>query len=295
MEDFDLQARDPNFRMEDFDPHESDFESEMGGFDFSDIDNRVDDDPSILDTPRNQPDRETTVEPTPEADPNTPPSPDHQLFVNQFEWAENNLPIGVSFDSDIPMVTPAFLDGWTYQPEQHAERPEDENQGVLVGSRGTGYRSEMAIPDELPEDKPKVRRSSRHLILPRVPFPSQRPARAMLATDFKLVSIIPDDVALWCPCCTQILPKINFRITSKSLFPVETCIDCRKGYSTPPNGLTICWGAASGVRGCGRLLPQANFSISHKQKVFTRVLCQDCRTFGSDRARLGGKYIETSP
>ncbi|KAI0849180.1 hypothetical protein F5Y00DRAFT_253102 [Daldinia vernicosa] len=302
-----------DFRMEDFDPQAEDFDDQLGDFDFSieDMDLQMADNYHIenmdylLDNfafdnldPGNvssdQPSRNRTREQSQEGEASAPSSPDSQAFVNYFEWTENNLPIGVSFDPNAPAVTPAFLRGWTYRPEQPAE-PEDENQVVFMGSRGTGYRSEMVTPAEVAGNEPAVRRSSRRRIAPRIPFPTQRPAWAMLATDFKTVSTIPNDVSLWCPCCTRTLPSSSFRVAPKNHTPMETCIDCRKRQVLPHNGMAICWSTSSDRKGCGRFLPRANFSSFHNYATFTGILCRDCRAFGPGRVRFEGRYIERRP
>ncbi|OTB18215.1 hypothetical protein K445DRAFT_19779 [Daldinia sp. EC12] len=311
MERFDFQTGNDDFRMEDFDPQDEDFDFDVGDFDFSmeamnlemqninypmdDIDQLLDDffgynlDPGSK--PDNQSRQDEKIEQKPEGDANTPSSPDSQAFVNHYEWTNNNLPIGVSFNSDIPATTPGFMQGWTFEPEN----PENENQVIFMNSRGTGYRVEMVAAANDTGNKPEVRHSSRHKIAPRVPFPNKRPAWAMLATDFKNVSTIPNDVSLWCPCCTRTLPHSSFKRTPRNLTPVETCMDCRKRQMIPLKEMVICWSSPSDYQGCGRLLPRANFSGIYNHQTFTGILCQDCRAFGPDRARFEGRYTEARP
>ncbi|KAI1661104.1 hypothetical protein F4813DRAFT_399172 [Daldinia decipiens] len=299
---------DSDFRMEDFDPQMEDFGDQLGDFDFSIegmdfqiagnnhqaenmeylLDNFTYNNPNPGNVSGNRSNRDETVEQTPEGESSVPSSPDSQVFINYFEWTENNLPIGVSFDPNAPAVTPEFLRGWTYRPEL----PQDENQVIFVGSRGTGYRSEMVPPAEVAGNEPAVRRSTRRRITPRTLFPNQRPAWAMLATDFKTVSTIPDDVSIWCPCCTRILPNSSFRMSPRSHTPMETCMDCRKRQVTPLHNMVICWSSSSDLKGCGRFLPRANFSSFHDYATFTGILCQDCRAFGPGRARFDGRYTE---
>ncbi|KAI1646765.1 uncharacterized protein F4817DRAFT_365622 [Daldinia loculata] len=303
------------FRMEDFDPQMEDFDDQLGDIDFSMegmdfqmadnnhqaenmdylLSNFAYNNPDPGNVSGNQSGRNVRVQQASEGEASVPSSPDSQAFINYFEWTENNLPIGVSFDPNAPAVTPEFLRGWTYRPGQPAERAEDENQVIFVGSRGTGYRSEMVTPGEVAENELAVRRSSRRRIAPRIPFPNKRPEWAMLATDFKTVSTIPNDVSLWCPCCTRILQSSSFRMSSRSYTPMETCMDCRKRQVIPLNGMVICWSSSSDLKGCGRFLPRANFSSFHDYATFTGILCQDCRAFGPGRARFEGRYIERGP
>lgn len=206
--------------------------------------------------------------------------PDPELFINAYDWATNHLPIGFSFDSDYRIPTPDFMKGWTYEPPEEAQ--EDENQVVYMESRGTGYVEQLARG---------VRRSTRHIISPRIPFPNTKPASAMLATDFQSANTIPGDIRLWCPCCTQSLPGGYFKIAFTDQTPVETCIVCRRGQVMPPDGFLVCW---SDHKGCGRLLPSSSFSGSHTHDTFTGVFCHDCRAFGHNRARFEGRYVETT-
>ncbi|KAF3056253.1 hypothetical protein GL218_06443 [Daldinia childiae] len=145
-----------DFRMEDFDPQMEDFDDELGGFDFSiegmnlqmadnnyqvenmeylldnfAYDNFTYDNPNPTNVSGNQPGRNETIGQAPDREASDPSSPDSQVFVNHFEWTENNLPIGVSFDPNAPAVTPEFLRGWTYRPG-HAEELEDENQVIFA-------------------------------------------------------------------------------------------------------------------------------------------------------------------
>ncbi|XXG99591.1 hypothetical protein Hte_005931 [Hypoxylon texense] len=57
--------------------------------------------------------------------------PDPLLFVNAYEWSDNNLPIGMSFDSDYRIPTPDFMRGWTYQP------PEEKQETNQVSAQPT--------------------------------------------------------------------------------------------------------------------------------------------------------------
>ncbi|KAI0135860.1 hypothetical protein F4814DRAFT_444664 [Daldinia grandis] len=315
---FNLPVGGSHFRLEDFDPQMEDFDDQMGDFDFSieGIDFRIAENnhrPENMDYisnnfAYNNPNRDNVSGnqfnhnrqegQAPEREASITSSPDSQAFINYYEWTENNLPIGVSFDPNTPTVTPEFLRGWVYRPERPARRseePEDENQVVLMGSRGTRYRSEMVTPPDVDGNEPAVRRSSRRRIAPRTLFPNQRPAWAMLATDFRTIPAIPDDVPLWCPCCTRTLPSRSFGMSPNSLTPVETCMDCRRGQVQPVGGMVVCWSSLADRKGCGRFLPRANFSSFHNYAAFMGILCKDCRAFGPDRTRLEGRYIERRP
>ncbi|KAI4862815.1 hypothetical protein F4820DRAFT_450551 [Hypoxylon rubiginosum] len=213
--------------------------------------------------------------------------PDPLLFVDAYEWTANNLPIGISFDSEYRIPTPEFMRGWTYEPPEEIQ---EENQVTYMGSRGTGYVAQLVDPSDANGNAEGLRRSGRHAIASRTPFPNDRPPWAMLATDFRSISAIPGDVMLWCPGCTRALPREGFRMAFMDQNPVETCIICRKGQAVLPDGLLICW---SDYKGCGRLLPAGNFSGSHTHDTFTGVFCHDCRAFGHSRARLEGRYVKT--
>ncbi|KAI1774436.1 hypothetical protein F4818DRAFT_452429 [Hypoxylon cercidicola] len=220
-------------------------------------------------------------------DANSRSSPDPQLFVDAYKWSIDHLPIGFSFDSDYRIPTPEFMAGWTYEPPKETQ---EENQVMYMGSRGAGYITQLVGHSDITENGGGLRRSARHIIAPRTPFPSNRPPWAMLATDFRSISTIPEDITLWCPGCTQILRRESFRMVFMDQIPVETCIRCRKGQTALPDGLLICW---SDRKGCGRLLPASNSSGSLTHETFTGVFCRDCRAFGHSRARLDGRYVET--
>ncbi|KAI1808257.1 hypothetical protein F4811DRAFT_548995 [Daldinia bambusicola] len=310
--DLESQLEHFEFRMEDFDPQDEDFDFDVGDWDFSmeamnsqlpEDDYFIDDIDKLLEDFYNNPDsgldnqsrQDGVIEKTPEGDANVSSSPGSQAFIDRYEWTQNNLPVGVSFNSDLPAATPGFMHGWTYVPEEPAEdtkKPKDEDQVIFMSSRGTGYRAEMVPAANATEKKPEVRRSSRRTIAPRIPFPTPRPAWTMLATDFRNVSTIPKDISLWCPCCTRIRPNVCFKRTPWSYAPVETCMDCRKGQMIPLKETAICWSSPSDYHGCGRLLPRANFSGIHDLKAFTGILCHDCRAFGPDRVRFEGRHRE---
>ncbi|KAI2603731.1 hypothetical protein GGR54DRAFT_653045 [Hypoxylon sp. NC1633] len=221
-------------------------------------------------------------------------SPGPNFFIDQFEWAEDNLPIGFSFNSS-RIATPEFLAGWTWEPQQPAQRPKeegDENDIVITHSRGVEYIAELVDPKEDTTNNAGARHSSRLRIGPRPPFLNQRPVWAMLATDFKTISAIPRDVPIWCPCCARVLLKLAFRKTFMDQIPVETCISCRKGRTTVPGGFLICWSAPPEYNGCGRLLPKGHLSSFYDPETFTGIFCHDCRAFGHGRARLEGRYVE---
>lgn len=223
------------------------------------------------------------------------PNPDSLLFVDLFEWSDNHLPIPMSFDSDYRIPTPEFMAGWTWEPHPPAQRPaepEQEERVTFLTSRGTRYIAQLVDPSETSANVTEVRRSPRHNIASRAPFPSRRPAWAMLATDFTTLPDIPVDVALWCPCCTQIRPTESFRMTTMNQAPVETCIDCRKGQTLVPEGWSICSGGNYNYRGCGRFLATNSFTGFLTHETFTGIFCHDCRAFGHRRARLEGRYIE---
>ncbi|KAI1377919.1 hypothetical protein F4677DRAFT_443838 [Hypoxylon crocopeplum] len=250
-------------------------------------------DPMSIDQPSNQPSHGEAPYQAQDEQINSAPSPDQQFFVDQFLWTENNLPYGMSFDSEYRIPTPEFMAGWNYEPYQPA-RPEDEeeDQVVFIASRGTEYRAELAKPPGPVENATRVRQSARHRIAPRAPFPSRRPAWVLLATDFNNISTIPGDIELWCPCCARTRERELFRMTLLSQVPVETCIECRKGGRVPMEDLAICWSAPPEYKGCGRLLPKSQFSGFITHESFTGIFCHDCRAFGHHRARGEGRYIE---
>ncbi|KAI2629183.1 hypothetical protein GGS26DRAFT_591854 [Hypomontagnella submonticulosa] len=217
------------------------------------------------------------------------PDPDSQLFINFYEWDEHDLPIGLSFDTPERIPTPPIVREWM---NEQAKETGKKDRVVFLTSRSTGYIAEMFSSHETTEDTNGVRRSPRHRIAPRIPFPSNRPRWAMLATDFREISRIPIDIILWCPCCTETYPKESFQMSPTSQAPVETCINCRKKQVALPGDLTICWSSSSDYEGCGRLLPGHHFSGSHGHKDFTGVFCRDCRAFGHNKARLMGRFVE---
>ncbi|KAI1767947.1 hypothetical protein GGR53DRAFT_462947 [Hypoxylon sp. FL1150] len=222
---------------------------------------------------------------------------DSQFFIDAYDWTENNLPVGFSFDSDYRIPTPDFMKGWTYEPpEERTYEPPEETQEEdpveVTGSRRPVHAAQQVVdPPDVAANARAVRRSTRRLIAPRTPFPSSKPAWGILATDFQSTSAIPRDILLWCPCCTQPLSRQHFKTTFTNLAPVETCIRCRMGQADIPNGVLVCW---SDHKGCGRLLPSSKFSGSHTHEAFTGVYCHDCRAFGHNRARFEGRYVETT-
>ncbi|KAI1469892.1 uncharacterized protein F4812DRAFT_457295 [Daldinia caldariorum] len=202
--DLETKLESFEFRMEDFNPQDEDFNFDVGDWDFSmeamnpqlqhndpfidDIDKLLDD---FYNHPagelNNQSRHEEVIEQKPEGDANEPSSPGSQAFIDRYKWTQNNLPVGVSFNSDLPAATPGFMHGWNYMPEEQVEdtkKPKDGDQVIFMSSRGTAYRAEMVTSTNSADKKPDVRRSSRRTIAPRIPFPNPRPAWTMLATDF---------------------------------------------------------------------------------------------------------------
>ncbi|KAI0891205.1 hypothetical protein F4806DRAFT_501221 [Annulohypoxylon nitens] len=214
----------------------------------------------------------------PNEDTDSTSSLDPQYLIYQFEWTENNLPIGISFRSRSRISTPGFMQEWTDIPIKREER-----EASIV---------EIRNPQE-PVESP-VRRSPRNFLKSRTPFPSEIPIWAILATDFRLISSIPDDAAIWCPSCERKLPKESFRTNPTSQLPVETCLDCREGRRELPPNLAICWSTPSDDddEGCGRLLLKSHFSGIYDRETYTGIFCRDCRAVGHTRARLEGRYNE---
>ncbi|KAI1086116.1 hypothetical protein F5B19DRAFT_502048 [Rostrohypoxylon terebratum] len=236
----------------------------------------LNDHPLDVQDDRNRP---SSPDPSPNDDTASTSSLDPQDIVDQFEWTENNLPIGISFRSRSRLSTPGFMKERTDIPIKREER-----EASIV---------EIQNPQE-PVESP-LRRSSRNFIKPRTPFPSEIPIWAILATDFRLISDFPDDIAIWYPSCERKLPKETFRINPTSEFPVETCLDCREGRRELPPSLAICWNTPSDgeEEGCGRLLPNSHFSSIYDREIYTGVFfCRDCRAVGHTRARLEGRYNE---
>ncbi|OTB01694.1 hypothetical protein M426DRAFT_14154 [Hypoxylon sp. CI-4A] len=220
-------------------------------------------------------------------------SPPPQQHLDLLQWSEDHPPLEIYYTGARRIDVSHLIRGYEQALEQTFGRPEEVSgdEVTYITSRSTGYRNQMVDSSQTPDHQ--GRRSGRHIIAARVPFPNKKPIWAMLATDFTSVPAIPRDITLWCPCCaTMTLEKDKFRMSPLSIVPGETCMDCRKERTTPPAGFLVCWSSSMEYKGCGRLLPKDRFLATLSHENFTGVFCHDCRAFGHGRARLEGRYTE---